>query len=161
VWTSRSTRFPCGGGATTCESLWLGVPTLALSGSTFLRRAGLSLLTNLGLEELVTHSVEEYVRKAVSLGRESAEIVRLRQGLRDRLASSPITDAKRYARNVEALYPQCLDRVVRRLLMLKSLLAEFLRRLRPARTPEAAPAAAKIADAQHAIEEAFRVLARP
>ena len=96
--------FPCGGGATLCEALWLGVPTLAHAGSTFLRRAGLSLLTNLGLDELVAYSGYEYVRKAVALGREPAAIVRLRHGLRDRLASSPITDARRYTRNVEGLY---------------------------------------------------------
>lgn len=96
--------FPCGGGATICEALWLGVPTLTLAGLTFLQRAGLSLLTNVGLEELVARSVDEYVQKAGALGRAPAEIVRLRNGLRDRLASSPITDARRYARNLEVLY---------------------------------------------------------
>jgi predicted O-linked N-acetylglucosamine transferase (SPINDLY family) len=96
--------FPCGGGATICEALWLGVPTLSLAGATFLQRAGLSLLTNLGLEELVAHSVDEYVQAATALGRAPAEIARLRQGLRDRFAASPISDAERYARSVEALY---------------------------------------------------------
>ncbi|MBI2317149.1 MAG: hypothetical protein HYU75_09140 [Betaproteobacteria bacterium] len=96
--------FPCGGGATICESLWLGVPTLTLAGPTFLQRAGLSLLTNVGLRELVAHSADDYVKKASALGRAPAEIVRLRAGLRDRVAASPIADAGRYARNVEALY---------------------------------------------------------
>lgn len=96
--------FPCGGGATICEAFWLGVPTLTLAGLTFLQRAGLSLLTNVGLEELVTRSFDEYVQKAVALGRAPADIVRLRQGLRERFASSPITDAGRYTRKIEALY---------------------------------------------------------
>jgi predicted O-linked N-acetylglucosamine transferase (SPINDLY family) len=96
--------FPCNGGATTCESLWLGVPTLTLSGSTFRERAGLSLLTNIGLQELIAHSVGEYVEKAVALGRAPERIVQLRQGLRERMARSPVMDARGYARDFEALY---------------------------------------------------------
>ena len=98
--------FPCNGGATTCESLWLGVPTLTLAGSTFRERAGLSLMTNVGMRELIATSTREFVEKASALGNAPARVAALRVGLREKMARSPITDAQAYVRDIEALYRQ-------------------------------------------------------
>jgi len=45
--------FPYGGGTTTCDSLFMGIPVISLAGPTAVSRAGLSILSNLGLPELV------------------------------------------------------------------------------------------------------------
>lgn len=96
--------FPCNGGSTTCESLWMGVPTLTLAGATFRERAGLSLLTNVGLTEFITHDLDAYVATAVALARDPARLARVRAGLRERMRASPLLDAKGYARDLESLY---------------------------------------------------------
>ena len=57
--------FPFGGGTTTCDTLWMGVPVVSLAGRTAVGRAGLSILSNVGLPELVANTPEEYVRLAV------------------------------------------------------------------------------------------------
>jgi protein O-GlcNAc transferase len=94
--------FPYPGGTTTCEALWMGVPTLTLAGDSLLARQGASLLTAAGLEEWVTYRVEEYIDKAVTLTRDLNQLSRLRGGLREQVRLSPLFDAKRFARHFEA-----------------------------------------------------------
>jgi predicted O-linked N-acetylglucosamine transferase (SPINDLY family) len=45
--------FPFGGGTTSCDALWMGVPLISWAGEMPLSRAGLSILSNVGLSELV------------------------------------------------------------------------------------------------------------
>lgn len=96
--------FPMNGGTTTCEALWLGVPVVSRSGDIFQSRAGLSILGSLGLNELVAGSDDDYVRIALELARDSARLAALRAGLRERMRASPLTDARGYARDLEAAY---------------------------------------------------------
>jgi predicted O-linked N-acetylglucosamine transferase (SPINDLY family) len=96
--------FPMNGGTTTCEALWLGVPVVSRSGKVFQSRAGLSILGSVGLGELVADNDEDYVRIAVGLARDGARLAALRAGLRERMRASPLTDARAYARALEATY---------------------------------------------------------
>ncbi len=96
--------FPYNGMTTTCDSLWMGVPVVALSGSTPLARASFSLLSNLGLPELAAPSPNEYVRIAVALAKDRARLAALRASLRSRMEASPLLDAESLARNVEAAW---------------------------------------------------------
>jgi predicted O-linked N-acetylglucosamine transferase (SPINDLY family) len=65
-----------------------------------------SLLSNLGLPELVAHSAEEYVRIAATLANDLPRLTTLRAALRQRMERSPLMDAPRFARNMEAAYRQ-------------------------------------------------------
>ena len=96
--------FPMNGGTTTCEALWLGVPVVTRSGDIFQSRAGLSILDAMGLDELIAGSDDEYVRIAVGLARDGARLAALRAGLRERMRTSPLTDARAYARDLETAY---------------------------------------------------------
>jgi predicted O-linked N-acetylglucosamine transferase (SPINDLY family) len=96
--------FPYGGGTTTCDALWMGVPVVSLAGPTAVSRGGLSILSNLGLADLVAHAVEQYVRKAVALASDLPRLAELRAGLRQRMQGSPLMDAHRFARDVETAY---------------------------------------------------------
>ena len=98
--------IPYGGGTTTCDALWMGVPVVSLVGKTGVGRAGLSILSNLGLPELAAHSEEEYVAIAVALGHDLDRLGALRATLRGRMERSPLMDAPRFARGVEAAYRQ-------------------------------------------------------
>lgn len=96
--------FPCNGGATTCETLWLGVPLVTLAGDAFLSRAGLSLLRTVGMTELVAHSAEDYLRIARDLAGDRARLAQLRAGMRGRMRASPLLDAPAFARDLEDAY---------------------------------------------------------
>ncbi|MGA2442648.1 MAG: hypothetical protein ABSH08_16970, partial [Tepidisphaeraceae bacterium] len=98
--------FPSNGHTTSLDSFWMGVPVVTLVGQTVVGRAGLSQLTNLGLPELIARTPEEYVRIAANLARNLPRLAELRRTLRGRMQASPLMDAPRFARNVEAAYRQ-------------------------------------------------------
>jgi predicted O-linked N-acetylglucosamine transferase (SPINDLY family) len=96
--------FPYGGGTTTCDALWMGVPVISLAGPTSVSRSGLSILSNVGLADLAASDVEQYIRRAVELAHDLPRLAELRAGLRQRMRGSPLMDAPRFARDVEAAY---------------------------------------------------------
>jgi predicted O-linked N-acetylglucosamine transferase (SPINDLY family) len=96
--------FPYNGTTTTCEALWMGTPVVTYEGRSHAGRVGASLLTDVGLGELVAKDLQGYINKAVSLGRDWEALVRLRSGLRERFATSPVMDANRLARGLETAY---------------------------------------------------------
>jgi predicted O-linked N-acetylglucosamine transferase (SPINDLY family) len=77
---------------------------VSLAGRTAVSRAGSTLLSNIGLERLVAHSVEQYVEIAAGLIRDPRGLAALRRELRVRIEASPVMDAKRFARNFEAAF---------------------------------------------------------
>jgi predicted O-linked N-acetylglucosamine transferase (SPINDLY family) len=96
--------FPFGGGITTCDALWMGVPVVTCPGETFAGRHSLSHLSNVGLTETIAGDLEEYVELAVTLAGDLPRLAALRAGLRERMAASPLCDGKRFAENfVEVL----------------------------------------------------------
>jgi len=96
--------FPFAGGTTSLDAIWMGVPVLAMNGGPLLQRAGVSILRNLGLPELVASSEQEFVTKAVELAGDLARLGRLRAELRARLRASPAGDTASFARELEAAY---------------------------------------------------------
>ncbi|MGD0768986.1 MAG: tetratricopeptide repeat protein [Tepidisphaeraceae bacterium] len=98
--------LPYGGGTTTCDALWMGVPVVSLAGKMALGRAGLSILSNVGVPELVANTPEEYVCLAVRLANDLPRLMGLHSTLRQRMRASPLMDGPRFARNVEAAYRQ-------------------------------------------------------
>jgi predicted O-linked N-acetylglucosamine transferase (SPINDLY family) len=96
--------FPYGGGTTTCDALWMGVPVVTLAGRIAVGRGGVSILSNVGLPELIAQDVGQYVTIAAELGRDTARRAALREGLRARMQQSPLMDIARFARNIEAAY---------------------------------------------------------
>jgi predicted O-linked N-acetylglucosamine transferase (SPINDLY family) len=96
--------FPYNGTTTTCEALWMGVPVVTLCGDRHAGRVGASLLTQVGLTELIASSVEEYVEIAGGLAADPGRLNEMRRTLRPRMAASPLCDGRSFARRVEAAY---------------------------------------------------------
>ena len=96
--------YPYHGTTTTCEALWMGVPVVTLAGRTHVSRVGVSLLSNAGLGEMVATTPEQYVSIASELARDVIKRNELRSTLRDRLRASPITDARKFACEIEDAY---------------------------------------------------------
>ena len=98
--------FPYNGTTTTCEAIWMGVPVIVLAGRTHVSRVGVSLLSNLGLTELIAESTDAYCQKAIRLAGELKHLHTLRSGLRKRMLRSALTDAQHYTRSLEKAYRQ-------------------------------------------------------
>ncbi len=98
--------FPCNGHTTSLDSLWMGVPVVTLAGQTVFGRAGVSQLTNLQLPELIAQTPRQYVEIAVGLAKDLPRLEELRRTLRPQMQASPLMDAPRFARNIEAAYRQ-------------------------------------------------------
>ncbi|MBI5615822.1 MAG: tetratricopeptide repeat protein [Gammaproteobacteria bacterium] len=96
--------FPCNGGTTTCDALWMGLPVVALIGETFLSRASYSVLHAAGMPEFAVSGAAEYVRLAAALAADLPGLAARRAGMRARVASSALTDAESFARDLEGVY---------------------------------------------------------
>jgi predicted O-linked N-acetylglucosamine transferase (SPINDLY family) len=98
--------FPYNGVTTSFEAMWMGVPVLTLAGNSFVSRMGVTALSNLGMTELIANTPEEYVAIAARLAGDLDRLAALRAGLRVRMANSPLMNAERFTRNLEAAYRQ-------------------------------------------------------
>ncbi len=96
--------FPHTGATTTCEALWMGVPTLTLAGATMLARQGASLLGAVGLADWVAADEGDYVDRAVRHSEDIEALARLRKGLRRQVADSPLFDAPRFAAHLQTAF---------------------------------------------------------
>ena len=93
--------FPYAGTTTTCEALWMGVPTLTLTGPSPPSRVGLSLLRQVNLETFATSSPEAYVQTACALAKKPAFLSRIRSVLRARMQKTPLMDQAAFTRAFE------------------------------------------------------------
>ena len=96
--------LPYNGQTTTLDAAWMGVPVVTLVGQTAVGRAGLSMLHNLGLPELSAETPQQFVEISARLAGELPRLGQLRAGLREMLRASPLMDAPRFARSMEAAY---------------------------------------------------------
>jgi predicted O-linked N-acetylglucosamine transferase (SPINDLY family) len=92
------------GATTTCEALWMGVPTLSLVGNRFLERAGLSILRAAGLANFACTSEGELIALAQYFDEHRTELASLRASLREQTAASKLMDKVAFTRNLELLY---------------------------------------------------------
>ena len=97
---------PYNGHTTSLDGMWMGVATVTLMGRTIVGRAGFSELSNVGLSELSSTTPDEFVKVASELGKDVDRQRQLREGMRERMARSPLCDAARWVSNVESVYRQ-------------------------------------------------------
>lgn len=98
--------YPCNAHTTASDALWAGVPVLTRAGSTFASRVAGSLLVSAGLPELVTHSAEDYERRATALANDPGALEALRRRAEAARAGSVLFDTPRLARSLEAAYQE-------------------------------------------------------
>jgi len=97
--------FPCNGGTTTLDLLWMGVPLVTRAGDSFAARMGASFLTVLGRSQWVASSDDDFVRVACDLASDAARLSRWRAQQRGQMEASALMDelgfAKRFLSGVK------------------------------------------------------------
>ena len=101
--------FPYTGGVTTCEALYMGVPVVSLYGARHGTRFGLSILKNVGLDELAVDSYDGYINRAVMLANDWELLTLLRKNLRTMMKQSPLMNSTAYVREMEKVFIKILD----------------------------------------------------
>lgn len=94
------------GGTTTCEALWMGLPVLSLTGKRFLSRAGLSILSTVGMADFAAATPEAYLQVASYLNENRDLLAEIRANLRGFVVASPLTDEAGFTRTLEGVYRQ-------------------------------------------------------
>ena len=77
---------------------------ITLAGNAHASRVGTSLLSNVGLPELIAKTHEEYVKIAVNLANDINRLQSLYGNLRNMMIHSSLTNAKQFTYNLEKCY---------------------------------------------------------
>lgn len=93
---------PYGGGTTTFDALWMGVPVLTATGSASCSRSASSVLALLGLDEWIAPDIAGFEALVIERARNTAVIAHLRRTLRERLRASPLMDEAGFVAAFEA-----------------------------------------------------------
>jgi predicted O-linked N-acetylglucosamine transferase (SPINDLY family) len=96
--------FPYNGTTTTCDSLYMGVPVVALLGIDHRSRVSASQLAAVGLDSLVAQDQNEYVDIAVALATDQQKLQNVRLNLRQRMRASALMDFQAFTRQLESKY---------------------------------------------------------
>jgi predicted O-linked N-acetylglucosamine transferase (SPINDLY family) len=105
--------LPFNAQTTACDALWAGLPVLTCVGSSFVGRVATSLLSAVGLPDLITHSLKDYEALALKLARESSMLAEIKARLARNLAIHPLFDSVRFTRHVEAAFVRMWERYQR------------------------------------------------
>ncbi len=92
------------GHTTASDALWAGVPVLTLPGTRFASRVGASLVSAVGMPEMIAADFEQYETRAIELARSPQRLADLRQKLAVNRLSTPLFDTAGFVRAIEALY---------------------------------------------------------
>ena len=99
--------FPYNAGTTASDALWMGTPIVTLSGRSYISRMAGSLLTHVGLPELVTETLADYERLAIQLGRQPQRVASYKRYLAEHGRDSSLFDVPGFVRDLE----QVLERL--------------------------------------------------
>ncbi len=102
--------LPYNGHATSSDALWAGVPLLTCPGRTLAGRVGASLLTALGLPELIAADLAAYEALALQLAREPGRLAALKARLEEKRLAAPLFDSARFTRHLESAYQTMQER---------------------------------------------------
>ena len=101
--------FPYNSHSTGVDTLLAGVPMVTMLGDLFASRVGASMMTAVGLPELVTESLEAYHQCAVALYQDRSRLGELHARVANARDSAPLFDMKTFTRSLEAIYLRMLD----------------------------------------------------
>lgn len=86
---------------TASDALWAGLPLLTCAGESFASRVAASLLTAVGLPELITTRVDAYESLAITLATQPDRLRGIREQLARQRMTCPLFDTALYTRHLE------------------------------------------------------------
>ncbi len=92
--------FPFCGATTTFESLWMGVPTITLSGKIFNSKFGVSINENLNLNNFIAKDKSDYIEKTNLVSSDLNNLTKIRKSLRSLVMDSALFDNKNLGLNL-------------------------------------------------------------
>ena len=101
--------FPYNAHTTASESIRAGIPILTLRGKSFPSRVASSILTNVGLENLIVSNLKDYETKAISLAKNYEEIESLKNHLAQEKNLSKLFDSKVFTKDLEKIYKKIIN----------------------------------------------------
>ena len=102
--------LPYNAGTTASDALWAGLPVLTCAGEAFASRMAASLLTAVGLPELITVTQDQYEDLAVAVGSDPARMESLKRRLAANRLTTPLFDSQAFTRHLERAYQSIYDR---------------------------------------------------
>ncbi len=102
--------FPYNGTTTTCEALWMGVPVVTLAGDRHFGRVGVSILTNVGFDELIAKTSREYIAILQRMNSDRDYLGSLHSRARPALTESPVCNRDTFARQFETAMLEIFSR---------------------------------------------------
>ena len=93
--------FNYNGHTTTSDALWAGLPVLTKIGESFAARVSASILTSIGLPDLITYSEKEYEEKAINIAKNPDELIRLKSKLKKSRKTSPLFNTEIFTKDLE------------------------------------------------------------
>jgi predicted O-linked N-acetylglucosamine transferase (SPINDLY family) len=96
--------FPYNGTTTTCEALWMGVPTVTFTGDRHASRVGASIMSHAGLSEFVATDIDSYIELASQVATYPDKLTHLRKNLRNQMKKSDLCNTKQFAELIEEQY---------------------------------------------------------
>ena len=95
--------FPYPGGTTTCEAIWMGVPTITMKGSSFLSSVGETIAVNSGHGNLCAETTDKYIELAVQLSGDISTLNANRLQRRSNVIKTPLFDGLSFAKDFQRL----------------------------------------------------------
>ena len=95
---------------TATEALWAGLPVVTKAGKGFSTRAAASLLTAVGLTELITETERDYEALILHFATNPERLAKIRQTLADNRLSTPLFDTELFTKHLENGYQQAYQR---------------------------------------------------
>jgi len=102
--------LPYNAHTTASDALWAGLPVLTRIGETFAGRVAASLLSAIGLPELITTSPEAYEALAIELAANPEKLSSIKNKLAQNRLTAPLFDTERFTRHLEAAYTAMYER---------------------------------------------------
>lgn len=102
--------FPYGGHTTTREALISGLPVLTIGGKSFQSRVGLSLLSNIKMNDLIKFNIKDYESFAIYLGNNVKELDKIKKKLSLKIFEKNIFDSKIFSQHLESAYIKIFEK---------------------------------------------------